>query len=157
MPIAPTMRCRMPPDIWCGYSRTRVSGAVIRTDFSSAVALAHAGLRGMCSCTRSGSATWSPIVNSGFNDAIGSCRIIAIFLPRMWRISSGDFASRSSPSNSILPPAFFAAVGSSRRIDSASVVLPDPDSPTTPSVSPRSSAMVTLSTAFTTRLPPWLT
>ena len=31
MAMAPTMRWRMPPDIWCGYSRTRVSGAEMRT------------------------------------------------------------------------------------------------------------------------------
>ena len=38
-----------------------------------------------------GSATWLPIVNSGFSEAIGSCTSIAIRLPRISRISSSDF------------------------------------------------------------------
>ena len=36
--MAPTMRWRMPPDIWCGYSPTRDSGAEMRTDFSRSLA-----------------------------------------------------------------------------------------------------------------------
>ena len=46
-----------------------------------------------------------------------------------------------------------AAVGSRRRMARASVVLPEPDSPTTPSVSPARSESETSSTAFTTRVP----
>ena len=57
-------------------------------------------------------------------------------LPRMRRISPGDLASRSSPSKCIEPLTMWAAVGSSRKMESASVVLPEPDSPTMPSVSP---------------------
>ena len=55
--MAPTIRWRMPPDIWCGYSPTRVSGAEILTAPSSSLARAHAPPRPMCSCTRMGSAT----------------------------------------------------------------------------------------------------
>ena len=57
-------------------------------------------------------------------------------LPRTWRISASDLSSRSSPSNIIRPLTMRAAGGSRRRIVSASVVLPEPDSPTMPSVSP---------------------
>ena len=91
MPIAPTMRWRMPPDISCGYCVTRVSGDGMRTAFNSSHARLQAVAREAPSCTRIGSPTWSPIVNSGFSDAIGSCRIIAIRLPRTWRISASDF------------------------------------------------------------------
>ena len=151
--MAPTMRCRMPPDIWCGNSRRRWSGAGMRTSASRLRARAHARRRPTPSCTRTGSATWSPTVKSGFSEAIGSCRIIAMRLPRMRRISVGDLASRSSPSKRSAPPTMRAAGGSSRRMDSASVVLPEPDSPTMPSVSPARSVSDTSSTARTTRVP----
>ena len=130
MPMAPTMRWRMPPDISCGYCSRRVCGEGMRTDFSSSHARLHALARPAPSCTRIGSATWSPIVNSGFSEAMGSCRIMAMRLPRTRRISASDFCSRSSPSNSILPLAMRAAGGSRRRMVSASVLLPEPDSPT---------------------------
>jgi len=105
------------------------------------------------SCTLIGSATWSPMVNSGLSEAIGSCRIIAIRLPRTRRISASDLVSRSSPSNSSRPLVTRAARGNRRRMVSASVVLPEPDSPTMPSVSPASTRSETSSTARTTRLP----
>src|SRR5438445_332584 len=41
MAMAPTMRWRIPPDIWCGYSLTRVSGAAILTAFKRSRALVH--------------------------------------------------------------------------------------------------------------------
>ena len=85
--MAPTMRWRIPPDIWCGYSRSRWVTAGIFTDRSSAPARSRALRREACSWTRTGSATWSPTVNSGFSDAMGSCRIMAMRLPRMCRIS----------------------------------------------------------------------
>ena len=43
MPMAPTMRWRMPPDISCGYCRRRVSGDGMRTAFSSSRARAPGG------------------------------------------------------------------------------------------------------------------
>ncbi len=89
--MAPTMRWRMPPDISCGYCVTRVSGDGMRTAFNSSRARAHALPRRAPSCTMIVSATWLPIVNSGFSDAIGSCSTIAIRLPRTSRISASDF------------------------------------------------------------------
>ena len=91
----------MPPDISCGYCVTRVSGDGMRTAFSNSFARLQAVAREAPSCDRMGSPTWSPIVNSGFSDAIGSCRIIAMRLPRTRRISTSDFVSRSSPSKRI--------------------------------------------------------
>src|SRR3981081_3944753 len=52
MPIAPTMRWRMPPDISCGYCLTRVSGEGMRTDLNSSRARLQAAARGAPSCTR---------------------------------------------------------------------------------------------------------
>ena len=153
MPIAPTMRWRMPPDISCGYCVTRVSGDGMRTALSNSRARLQAVAREAPSCTRIGSATWSPIVNSGFSEAIGSCRIMAIRFPRTCRISASDFCSRSSPSSSILPLTIRAAGGRTRMIVRARVLLPEPDSPTIPKVSPGLMRSETSSTARTTRVP----
>ena len=153
MAMAPTMRWRMPPESWCGYSRTRASGAGILTAVRSSRARDQAVRRDAPSCTRSDSATWSPTVKSGLSDAIGSWRIIAIRLPRRRRISRSDLVTRSSPSKRTAPDAMRAAGGSKRMIESASVVLPEPDSPTMPSVSPASRRNEMSETASTTRVP----
>jgi hypothetical protein len=78
-------------------------------------------------------------------------------LPRMRRISTSDLARRSSPSKRISPPVMRAAGGSRRWMVSASVLLPEPDSPTMPSVLPASRVSETSSTARTTRVPRALT
>ena len=56
--------------------------------------------------------------------------------PRMRRISCSGFFKRSEPSKSISPETTRAAGGSMRKRVSARVVLPEPDSPTMPSVWP---------------------
>ena len=78
-------------------------------------------------------------------------------LPRIRRISDSGFANRSSPSNRMAPAMIRAPGGSRRSSDSASVVLPEPDSPTMPSVSPSRSVNDTSSTARVTRVPRALT
>ena len=78
-------------------------------------------------------------------------------LPRTRRISASDIASRFSPSKRISPETIFAAGGSRRRMVSASVLLPEPDSPTTPRVLPAARVSETSSTARTTRVPRALT
>ncbi len=77
------------------------------------------------------------MVSTGLSEVIGSWKIMAIWLPRMWRISSSLAWSRSSPSKMIWPPAILpGGVGIRRMIESAVTLLPQPDSPTMPSVSP---------------------
>ena len=84
------------------------------------------------------SAIWSPTVNTGFRLVSGSWKIIAISLPRILRISPSGSDRTSRPSNQTSLPAPISAGGmSSRRmIVSAVTLLPDPDSPTMPSVWP---------------------
>src|SRR5262249_18308324 len=94
------------------------------------------------------------MVKSGFGDAMGSGRITAMGRPRMWRNWRWLFRVRSSPSKRTLPPTMRPARGKSPTIERHVVVLPLPDSPTSPSVSPWLSAKLTRSTAFTTRVPP---
>ena len=72
------------------------------------------------------------------------------WLPRTWRMSRSDNCSRSRPSNLTLPEGWLAdGYGRSFITDSAVTDLPEPDSPTSATVSPcftlnemRSTAMV---------------
>lgn len=65
-------------------------------------------------------------------------------LPQIRRISASDFATKVLPFERTAPQTIRAAGGSQRGIESASVVLPEP---TTPSVSPAPSVSETSSTA----------
>ena len=78
-------------------------------------------------------------------------------LPRMRRISDVGLGAEVLALEEDLPARMRAAGGSSRRMVSASVLLPEPDSPTMPSVLPASSVSETSSTARTTRVPRALT
>ena len=80
----------------------------------------------------------------GLSDAYGSWKTI-IISRRYGRISARDRCVMSRPSKITLPP-----VGSSSRMTQRAIVdLPQPDSPTTPSVSPSLTAKETPSTALT--------
>ena len=97
----------------------------------------------------SGSAMMLPTRMRGFNEANGSWKTICI----RWRVAQslgGDSATRSWPSKRMLP-----ADGSmSLKISRPVVDLPQPDSPTRPSTSPRSIVKLTPSTAWMTRRRP---
>ncbi len=76
-------------------------------------------------------------MNDGLSEFIGSWKIIAMRSPRMACISRWESFSRSWPSNRISPAAISpGGVGISRNTDSAVTLLPDPDSPTSATVSP---------------------
>jgi len=62
------------------------------------------------------------MLNSGFSDAIGSCRIIAIWAPRTWRIWRWLLVVSSSPAKAIEPPTMRAAAGNRPTTDWQSVV-----------------------------------
>jgi hypothetical protein len=57
IPIAPTIRWRMPPDISRGYWATRVSGDGMRSAFSNSLARLQAVAGEAPSCARIGSPT----------------------------------------------------------------------------------------------------
>jgi len=101
-------------------------------------------------CRISTSAICSPIVSTGFSEVIGSWKIIEMALPRSARIRASLAASRSSPRKRMAPLANIAGgPGRRRRIDIAVTLLPQPDSPTMPSISPAFSCQETPSTART--------
>ena len=56
-------------------------------------------------CSRTASATWSPTVNTGLSDVIGSWKIIAIRLPRIARISSLGEREQVLAARSVIVPA----------------------------------------------------
>ena len=87
---------------------------------------------------------------TGFSDVIGSWKIIAIFVPRMSRISLADALRISWPSSSTEPSSSPLRRSTSPMTDRQVTLFPEPDSPTMPSVSPFSTEKLTPETAFTT-------
>ena len=150
--IAIITRWRMPPENWCGYSviRSLACGRPTRLSTSTARSMACSLLAPRCSMTAS--AICLPTVIVGFSDDSGSWKIMPISLPRILRMSSAENELISCPDRVMLPPAMCPPLGSSCMIDSAVIVLPQPDSPTMPSVSPVSTWSDTPSTACTTPL-----
>src|ERR1035437_1035790 len=97
---------------------------------------------------RIASINWSPMVKAGFSDVIGSWKIIAIRSPRKARMAAAGNCTRSAPSNLIEPPAMRPwPLGNKPMIDSDVTLLPQPDSPTIPSVRPDSTEKLMPSTA----------
>src|SRR5437868_14039552 len=84
---------------------------------------------------------------TGFNAVIGSWKIIAMREPRRRRRRAALASVSASPSSRISPPASSSVFGSSPMIAWAITVLPEPDSPTRQSRSPRSTLKDTPFTA----------
>jgi hypothetical protein len=89
------------------------------------------------------------MVCRGFSEVIGSWKMIEIRRPRIERMPLSGSVSRSCPSKMISPLGWDAADVSSRSTDSADTVLPEPDSPTSATVSPLA---MENDTPFTARL-----
>ena len=98
----------------------------------------------------SASPIWSPTRNTGFSEVIGSWKIMAMSLPRTSSISSSGSSRRLRPLKSIRPATARPGRESSRITVSAVMLLPHPDSPTSPRVSPWRTLRSTPSTARTT-------
>jgi hypothetical protein len=149
--MAMSTRWRIPPDISNGYCFTRCAGFEIPTMSSSSMARARAALRSSLRCRRITSVIWLPIVNTGSSDVIGSWNTMAISRPRTRSIVAATFGPRTSdsPFQRTSPPTI--CPGSSIMPSSAWAVtlLPEPDSPTRPSVSPRPIVKLTSRMAWT--------
>ena len=91
----------------------------------------------------SASPIWSPTVKLGLSEVIGSWKIMASRLPRRSCICRSGSAASSRPSKATEPDMRVPASGSSRMMESAVTLLPQPDSPTMPSVRPRHSEKLT--------------
>ncbi len=95
-------------------------------------------------CTRNGSPTISLTGIFGFSEAYGSWNTICMSL-RITRRSPAGIVVSSRPSNFTEPPVGFCSCKMARPV----VVLPDPDSPTRPNVSPGATVKLTSVTAWT--------
>src|SRR5687768_2606829 len=143
-------RWRMPPESWCGYSRARVSGEGMRTLRSIATAFSCASPRVRFLWRISASAICSPTWKAGLSELMGSWKIIEMRSPRRSRSRCAEALSRSSPSKRTSPPAMRpGGCGTRPMMESAVTLLPQPDSPTMPSVRPRSRLRSTPSAART--------
>ncbi|CAM4138094.1 hypothetical protein ROMU108268_17700 [Roseomonas mucosa] len=136
------MRCRWPPENSCGR-REAASGGRFTEARSSATRPAICGT-GTMPWTRSASPSVSPTVRRGFREVCGSWNTICA---RRWkrRRVAPRRAARSSPPKLTCPPSGESSPTSRR----ARVDLPQPDSPTMPSTSPRRTASDTPRSACT--------
>src|SRR3954469_22446990 len=101
-------------------------------------------------CSRIASMSCTPMFFTGFSDVIGSWKIIAISSPRMPRNWREFILSRSLPFQSACPELIVFTRGLRPMIVRQVTLLPEPDSPTMPSVLPFSTWKLTPSTALTT-------
>src|SRR6266481_10144863 len=110
---------------------------------------ASASLLPVWRCTVS--AIWWPMVKTGSNAVAGSWKIMATLWPRRSPRAREPMSSTSSPSTRMLPDQRVRCSGWSRRIERRVTLLPEPDSPRMPSVSPRLRSKLTPFTACTVR------
>ena len=94
-------------------------------------------------CQRSTSLICWPTRITGLSEVMGSWKIIAMALPRRARNAGACNCSRFWLCRKTWPPRTEIAGGNSPMMDSASRLLPEPDSPTTPSTSPLFKVMST--------------
>src|SRR5215469_9298035 len=141
------MRWRWPPLKACG-KRCMNSGRS-PTSRSSSATRSMRSRRLLMPLTNSGSPTLSSNVMRGLSEPKGSWKII--WMSRRSSFSSApDIGTRSTTLPSRVRYSTCPAVGScARRIERETVVLPQPDSPTSPSVSPSPTVKLTSSTART--------
>ena len=94
------------------------------------------------------SSIWSPMVMTGLSAVAGSWKIIAMRVPRRSRSRSGVAFRTSSPSSRISPRSAASSPLARRPITENAVTdLPEPDSPTTQTISPGPTSKLTPSTA----------
>src|SRR5882724_11952524 len=144
----------MPPDIWCGKAESRVSGAGMPTWASSSIVRLRRSARVPPSCTFSVSMIWKPTVKQGLRLVIGSWKIMAMSLPMIRRRARAERPSRSVPAKIKRSAVTRPGQGISPMTASMLTLLPEPDSPTTPTISPESSVMSRPSTAR--KAPRWV-
>ncbi len=151
--IAIITRWRMPPDSWCGKDFRRRSASPMPTDSSSSAAWSRASPPFRPRCRSRISVICRPMVSTGLSELIGSWKTMAISLPRTARSSSSGMFSRSSPSKRTDPLISTPRRPSRPRAASDVTLLPEPDSPTMPTVAPAATSRLTPSTALTGRRP----
>ena len=102
---------------------------------------------------RSTSSIWSPQDITGFKAVIGSWKIIDMRTQRSARRRSALAPRMFSPSSRISPPVALSSLGESPMTACAITDLPEPDSPTRQTISPRPTVRLTSATAWARSLP----
>ncbi len=147
--IAIAARWRIPPENSCGKLDARAAGMPTCSSSSPARRRAWAPLATPCSSI--GSTIWSPTRCTGLNAFIAPWKTIATSRQRCGATVRSPRSRTFSPSSRTRPAAL--AVGGSNPISARIVVvLPLPDSPTSPSRWPRSTENETSWTAWSSRL-----
>ena len=134
--IAITTRCAMPPLSSCGKARKRRVGSGMCTAFSMSSAISFASARPMSRWARATAAICLPTGTSGSSSLRGFGITMAMSLPRTALSWFSESARMSLPSNWIAPLSMRPGWVKSPITARASVVLPEPDSPTSPTISP---------------------
>ena len=143
MPIM--ARWRIPPENSNGYCLARSAGRVTSTRWRMSTASAAAAFLEIdLSRRRTASAIWSPMRIDGFRLVIGFWKIIATSWA-VW-IASG---ATSLPHTSTVPALRRVPTGRSEEIVEAVRLLPDPDSPASPTISPAPTVKLTSRTKGT--------
>jgi hypothetical protein len=147
--IAITTRCCCPPESWCGYL------AAVRAGEGSRICAMSSTARRSRS-RREPPTPWTAIVSTscaptripGESAVAGFCGTRLARRPRSFCSSRRERRARSRPAKRIVPARTRLPGRWKPRRASAVVVLPQPDSPTRPSASPRRSENVTPLTTF---------
>ncbi len=145
--IAIITRWRIPPDNWCGYLVRASSGSGRRTCERSSIDRFLASSFDMPSRLTSDSDICEPIRRTGLSAVIGSWKTMAIFVPQYSRTCSLSRVRRSVPSKMILPVRCTRLPRSRPIAARENTVLPEPDSPTMPTLSPAAMSSETPRTA----------
>ena len=148
--MAISARWRMPPENSCGYCFMRRSAS--GSPASSRARTTSASPCGL-SLALSVSRTCAPMVHTGLRFDMGSCGTMPICEPRSASSRLADGCVMSSPSKRICPEDTRPFEASSPMAASAEVDLPEPDSPTIATVSPRITRMSESATAWTSPVP----
>ena len=129
--IAMTARCAIPPDSSCGYRRMTRPGSDIWTLRSISSADCVASPRDSPAISNT-SAICRPTRSEGLSARPGSWYTIETVRARRSRSAARPIDSGSSPLMLIVPALTRPLLGRYRTSASATVDLPDPDSPTSP-------------------------
>ena len=136
MAAAIMTRWRIPPESSCGYCSYTCCGLCSSTFSSISIARFFRSSFESSVCRRRASSTCQPIFFTGFKEVIGSWNIIPISFPWNLRSVLRSQSRRFTPSNRISPLFFMSFLLRSPAIASALIDFPEPDSPTSPTISP---------------------
>ena len=141
----------IPPDSSYGYASIRRLASGIPTRFSASSAMFLASALVTFWWAHIISTIWLPTLKTGDRDVIGFWKIMDMSFPLNSSSSFWLSLRTSVPLKSMDPPTIFPVLAGRRWMMELDVtLLPEPDSPTMPRISPFSTSKLTPSTALLT-------